>query len=257
MLAVPAVGAYDSNGAAMDTPYVTLHLDSVASTQDEARRAYADTPLLVTADRQTAGRGRSGREWLEAPRALFASLAFAPEWPVADRPALSLLAGVSARAALGGRVGLKWPNDLLDGTGAKVGGLLAETSSADAPVVIGLGVNLWWPDAPAGMGAVHPDDPGPDAARRLAGGWAADVLDRAGRGPVGWGLDEYRAGCVTLGAVVRWDGGGPARAVAVAADGSLVVETEHGPQRLTAGEVRHMQAATLPRRSNAAPEVEP
>ena len=53
---------------------------------------------------------------------------------------------------------LKWPNDLVamterrDTREPKLGGILSE-ASGDV-VVIGLGVNLYWPEAPKGMSAV-------------------------------------------------------------------------------------------------------
>ena len=58
----------------------------------ERRRRFAGAPLLVTARRQRAGRGRSGTVWVDADRAVAASLAFTCHWPAADRPRLTLVA---------------------------------------------------------------------------------------------------------------------------------------------------------------------
>ena len=118
------------------------------------RRAcrYAGRPLLVVAARQTAGRGRRGRAWEEAARALAATLAFRPAWPEEAWPRLTLAAGLAACRALGEAVRLEWPNDLVAG-GVKVGGLLTE--AAEGVVAVGLGVNLYWPEPTvAGAGAL-------------------------------------------------------------------------------------------------------
>ncbi len=227
-----------------DTPYALLCMETTASTQDEARRRLGGRPLLLVAAHQTAGRGRRGRAWEEAPRALAATLAFRPAWPREAWPRLTLVAGLAACRALGAAVRLEWPNDLV-AAGRKVGGLLTE--AAEGVVAAGLGVNLYWPQPTvAGAGALWAEDPGPEAAARLAGAWAEDLLARVAAGPGAWGWEEYAERCATLGREVTWEPTGdevtgePAgrgRAVAVAEDGGLVVETPAGRRVLHAGEV--------------------
>ena len=120
----------------------TVHLESVASTQDVAR----DLPLgsVVVADHQTAGRGRLEHRWETPPgTALLVSFVLLPN------PLLSLAAGVAAAEACDQGVRLKWPNDLLLG-GLKVGGILVEATPAKA--VCGIGINLTWaPDGGASL----------------------------------------------------------------------------------------------------------
>lgn len=238
----------------MPPRYVTAHLARTSSTQDEARRRFAGIPVLVTADHQTAGRGRSGREWWAADRAVLASVAFAPAWPEARRGTLALVAALAAREVLPGETWLKWPNDLLDAQGAKVAGLLAE-AGGDV-VTVGLGANLWWPHPPDGAAGLLGEDPGPGAAGQLAGAWAGNLLDRAERGPDAWGYDEYRAACVTLGQQVAWRGsGGTVRhgqAVDIDGAGGLVVEAAGSTETLVSGEVREVRA-TLDRRRSEEP----
>ncbi len=227
----------------MATPYATAHFRTIASTQDEARARFDGDPVLVTADRQTAGRGRSGRPWISAPRALAASLAFRPPWPVAAWPRLTLVAGLAAVESLPKEVGLEWPNDIVVGD-LKVGGVLSEAD--DEAVVTGLGVNLWWPDPPPGMGALFEADPGPRAAAEIAAAWADGVLVRSAAEPSDWGRAEYRRVCLTIGAVVSWSPEGRGRVVDVGEDGALVVETAQGPERLRSGEVEGVRSTTLP-----------
>lgn len=125
----------------------------------------AALPLLVTADVQTAGRGRLGRRW-EAPpgTALLLSLALRPTWLPPERAtalvwmtAVSLCEAVSAVTPL--RPTLKWPNDLLVPAGpgqpggaedgaprrGKAAGILLETSMGARGLewaIIGCGINV-------------------------------------------------------------------------------------------------------------------
>jgi BirA family biotin operon repressor/biotin-[acetyl-CoA-carboxylase] ligase len=218
------------------TRYPVTVLDEVPSTQDLAReQGERGTPVVVVAHRQTAGRGRSGSVWETAPRAVAVSVAFesGPEAP------LSLVAGVAARRVLGDRVTLKWPNDVLIGDD-KVAGILLEGHGG--LVVAGLGVNLYWEKAPAGIGALFDADPGPEAGPELAKRWAACLLDLI-RLP-SWPRAEYAAACATLGSDVAWEPDGRGTAVDVDVDGALVVATPAGEVRLSSGAVRHVRRAT-------------
>lgn len=103
----------------------------------------------LRAERQTAGKGRQGREWDSPEGNLHAStlVRLRPGDPPA--PTLALVAGVALRESVaafadGVPLSLKWPNDLL-ATGAKLGGVLLER--LEGCVVVGFGVNL----------AEHPD----------------------------------------------------------------------------------------------------
>lgn len=222
----------------MDTPYDLHALGTVGSTQQEARHRYAGTPVLVTAQRQTAGRGRLGRDWVHAPRAVAASLAFETDWPAEQRGLLPLLAGLSAREAAGEEVALEWPNDLVAG-GRKVGGILVE-GDGDL-VVAGLGVNLWWPDPMEGAGALLGADPGPEASEWLAEQWAADLLERVAAGPGAWDAVEYERCCPTLGAAITWEPDGAGTAVGIGGDGSLLVDVGGETVGLHSGEVRRVR----------------
>ncbi len=222
----------------MATPYATITRPEAASTQDLAYESFGNgaQPVLVVVDRQTSGRGRSGNPWWQSPRAMYSSLAvgFVPPGPPATLP---LTVGLAVREALADLVrvdaGLAWPNDLVTGDG-KVGGILVEVHGAVA--ICGCGVNLWWPDPPGGAAGILPVDPGPEAAAALAASWAGRLLGRLD--DPGWGRDEYREACVNVGRDVTWEPAGEGRAVDVASDGGLVVETATGPVTLHSGAVR-------------------
>ena len=114
-------------------------------------------PLWVCAQRQTDGRGRSGRNWVSKQGNLFASLLIRLPGPIENLGQLSLVAGIAVADAIGsaldaqnaqtkaGGLWLKWPNDIMFGS-AKCGGLLVETSTSqrvkELNVVIGVGLNL-------------------------------------------------------------------------------------------------------------------
>ena len=216
----------------MATPYLQLRAEEVASTQDMARSELDRLPVVVAAQRQTAGRGRGGAAWLSAPRALAVSLAF--HHSDDDLRPFSLMAGVAAARGLEG-VSLKWPNDLM-ADGAKVGGILVERADE---TVIGMGVNLWWPDAPKGMGALHADDPGAGLHVQLAGLWAAELMRLLEED--GWPLDEYRALCSTLGREISWEPEGRGTAIDITGEGALVVEVAGSRRTLTSGAIRHLR----------------
>ena len=95
---------------------------------------------LIFTEYQTRGRGRRGRRWLAMPGGSILVSARLPAPPVL--PGLSLAVGAALWRALGGggRLRLKWPNDLWNGNGEKVGGVLIETAGDD--VIIGAGINL-------------------------------------------------------------------------------------------------------------------
>jgi BirA family biotin operon repressor/biotin-[acetyl-CoA-carboxylase] ligase len=145
------------------------------------------------------------------------------------------MAGVAAVRAIGG-IGLKWPNDLLL-DGFKVGGILVEASEGLA--VVGLGLTLWWPEPPDGAAGLYVDDPGPERHAEVGALWAAELM-RIVDEP-GWPRDEYLAHSVTLGHDITWEPGGSGRAVDVADDGGLVVETESGTETIYSGAVRHVR----------------
>jgi len=118
-------------------------VERCSSTNDLLLREVPETPLLIAAEEQTAGRGRRGRRWHSAPGAgITFSLGRRIARPVRELAALSLVAGVAATRALRSlgahQAALKWPNDLVV-DGAKLGGILVETRSSHA--VIGIGIN--------------------------------------------------------------------------------------------------------------------
>jgi biotin-[acetyl-CoA-carboxylase] ligase BirA-like protein len=116
--------------------------------------------VVLVADHQTAGRGRLGRVWSAPPGAsILLSVLLRPDVGLDHAHALTTavaLSAVEACATVAGvRPGLKWPNDLVvavpaaGGAERKLAGVLAESTLSGhrfAAVVVGIGINVNWPD---------------------------------------------------------------------------------------------------------------
>ncbi|MEE4153932.1 MAG: biotin--[acetyl-CoA-carboxylase] ligase [Erythrobacter sp.] len=105
---------------------------------------WAEGDWLV-AHRQTAGRGRQGREWFDGAGNFMGSTIVILHEGDPPPASLSFVAAMgvfeAARHFIGraDRLALKWPNDVLLG-GGKLSGILLER--VGARVVVGIGVNL-------------------------------------------------------------------------------------------------------------------
>lgn len=112
---------------------------------------YAGEPegTVVLAEEQTAGRGRAGRSWhSERAVGIYVTLLLRPRISPVQAPLLTMMAGLSAHAAILGQTGLapdiKWPNDLMLGS-KKVGGILTEMHAEPNLVrfvIVGVGINV-------------------------------------------------------------------------------------------------------------------
>lgn len=126
--------------------------DTIDSTNAEALRLVekgAAAPFIVVAERQTAGRGRRGRQWV-SPFAenIYYSLLLRIEGGMRQLEGLSLVVGLAVLSALRelgiARAGLKWPNDVLVDN-KKIAGILLELVGDPADVchvVLGVGINV-------------------------------------------------------------------------------------------------------------------
>lgn len=128
------------------------HYFKTASTNRIAMElGYAEEPegMVVLAEEQTGGRGRAGRSWYsERGTGIYVTLLLRPHLAPVHAPLLTMLAGLSARAAIQAQTGLtvdlKWPNDLMLG-GRKIGGILTEMHAEPSLVrfvALGIGLNV-------------------------------------------------------------------------------------------------------------------
>ena len=265
--------------------------DAMAAARDGAAEG-----LVVVADHQSAGRGRQARTWVAPPGgSLLLSVLLRPPARVAG--AVTMAAAVamaeSVEQVAGVSPGLKWPNDLVvatDDGDRKLAGILAEADwpagstvsagyRAPAPhdravVVVGIGVNVTWPQPALGRAGAHEGAESLDGGESLDGAagidgtdgidevagiatalnWLAPPVDRAdllvaflrrlderyrallAAGPAGL-VAEWRRRSATLGRRVRVDLGADdveGTAVDVTEEGHLVVETVEGGRRTLA-----------------------
>lgn len=135
------------------TVEVLPEIDSSNSELMRRSRAGQSYPTLLVAERQTAGRGRLGRQWHSPPGS---SLTFSLGLVLnpADWGGLSLAVGTSLADSLAQATGadlrIKWPNDVWLG-GNKLAGVLVETAGAGQAtpgryVVVGVGLNVRQPE---------------------------------------------------------------------------------------------------------------
>ncbi len=134
--------------------------DTIDSTNAEILRRLtageAASGLVCTAEQQSAGRGRRGRQWISPYGGnIYLSLGWEFAGGAAALEGLSLAVGVAVSEALASlgvtEVALKWPNDLLHGE-SKLGGVLIEMvgdAAGPCAVVVGIGINVKMPPAAA------------------------------------------------------------------------------------------------------------
>lgn len=249
-------------------PVTRVHLPIVDSTNTYAKlhaaefvAAAGDGVTVVTADEQTAGRGRSGRAWVTARGAdIKATFGFrVPAERLATAyllsPLLSVVSLRALKAALGVDCQIKWPNDLLCGGARKVGGILCELESLPGGdggggggyfAALGVGINV--NTLPEALGVQRPAWPLTTLRAEAPGQQLLDVHGlthelvaqfaralplflRDGFAPF---KAEYDAASVLLGRRVRFsttnDSGAPlvveGRVTAIGEDGKLYVRHE-------------------------------
>ncbi|MCB1361149.1 MAG: biotin--[acetyl-CoA-carboxylase] ligase [Rhodobacteraceae bacterium] len=125
-----------------------LVLPEVDSTMLEASRRLPGLtrPLWILAQKQTSGRGRRGRAWVDPAGNFAATLVMRLADPPARLALRSFTAALALRDALTELTGLdtafalKWPNDVLL-NGGKLSGILLESPGAGG-LSLGFGVNL-------------------------------------------------------------------------------------------------------------------
>lgn len=138
-----------------------VYFESVDST-NRAARELADKDAgggtVVVAEKQTAGKGRLGREWHSPFRTgIWMSVILRPEIAPVDAPKITLAVATAVAKALAEETGLnpgiKWPNDILL-NGKKVCGILTEMK-ADMDrihyVIVGMGINVNDMEFPEGL----------------------------------------------------------------------------------------------------------
>ena len=243
---------------------------SIGSTNDRSweHLRQGEEGSAVVADLQTAGRGRHGRTWSSpAGVNLMVSVGIRPDLDATDAWLLGAATALAVRDAcrsvlppmMRDGLGLKWPNDVVDGSGRKLAGLLLETAITGdriSEAVLGVGVNVNWPrtEMPSEIAgrATSLMDLGGGAVDRVALlrsyliGLAGEVAGlEAGISP----LERYRAASWLNGRDARISVGErvvAGRVRGVAGDGSLELETNGGVVTIAYGEVVQVGVEAVP-----------
>lgn len=232
------------------------HLPSTNTLLMKQAQEGAAHRTCLLAETQGAGRGRQGKRWRSS---LGGSLTFSLLWRfdqgVAALYGLSLAVGVALVRALHSEgasgIALKWPNDLLHHH-RKLAGILIELQGdalGPSAAVIGIGLNLAVPDLlrqqvdqpVTDLGAItgRPFDRNRVLASVLL--HLGDVLEAFENQGFAALRDEWLRHHAFHDKPVRlsmpdgshWEG----RAMGIADDGALLVETSQGPRRFASGEV--------------------
>lgn len=231
------------------------HFHRTDSTNERAKElALSGAPggLVVTADEQTAGRGRRGNVWF-APAGsslLYSALLrpFAAERDLLLPLAVPVAVCEAAETVAPVRCELKWPNDVWIEE-RKVAGILVEARPEEGWAVLGVGINVAIPQdefppelrevatsllpteaedgvPPGGAPGVQPSLA---ALNESLGRWVSAGDDEV--------LAAFRARDALSGRRISWDGG-EGTASEIDERGHLVVEKTNGERvRLGAGEV--------------------
>ena len=243
-----------------------LLLDQTDSTNAEARRradAGETGPLWIVARRQTAGRGRRGRQWESQDGNLFSTLMQVTRKSPAEAAQVTFVAALAIADLLdawapASLVTIKWPNDVML-AGQKASGVLVESGAHESGglwLAVGIGINLV--SAPEGT-----ERPATALAHHLRGDAASPPTIEAASAKLAAAFDVWMTRWETLGfqpILDAWSArtaglDGPAvarlgretiegRAEGVGPDGALKLRLADGSLRLiSAGDVFFGEAA--------------
>jgi BirA family biotin operon repressor/biotin-[acetyl-CoA-carboxylase] ligase len=214
---------------------------------------------FLTAEHQSAGRGRRGRSWLAPPGgAICLSFSWSFDALASQMGALSLAIGVAALRALArcgiAGVQLKWPNDLVTPDG-KLGGILIEMRSESAgpvQVVAGIGINVALDRSlreridelgrsAVDLASLHTSAPHRNAVVAAVLEESTAALELFGREGFAPFREEYAAADALRDRQVTLQGAHAALTQGIARgtahDGALIVEHEGRGYRIMAGEI--------------------
>lgn len=252
MLAGSSKGLTESGIMAfVDVPCHVLVYDVIDSTNEAAKTVDlgsdsigpegACTPVVIIADKQTAGKGRLGRRF-ESPAGtgLYMSFAFRPDFDISRSLFVTMASAVGTCRAIekvtGKHAEIKWVNDLFY-NGKKVSGILTEAQSdfetgTITRLITGIGVNCFpgsFPPEVAHIAGSLADDAAAFSREKLAAEMINEILPLITEPDTGKFMDEYCERCFILGHEIKIhptynDNGILARAIGISEDGGLSVE---------------------------------
>lgn len=213
--------------------------DEIGSTNDiAAEKARVGQECIVTADRQTHGKGRRGRSFISQAGGLYLSIStklFARPDEIMHYPLLAALAVSNAiESTCKARADIKWPNDILI-SGKKVCGILTELTGQEGEyfLITGIGINITndIPESIRDAGTLT-ELTGTEPEREvLAAAVSNQVISvyRKGISDKEELLENISERCISIGKRVKaLSTGVTGRAKGLGPDGSLIVELSGG-----------------------------
>ena len=241
-----------------DADFGIFVFDEIDSTQNFGKKLAVEGKLnraLVTADSQTAGRGRYGKSFYSpGSTGIYMSLVIRVDRDIKDFISITFATAVAVARVIERHSDLKpmikWVNDIwIDDK--KAAGILTEAvtdfeSGMLSYVIIGIGMNLTTEAYPDDLKDIACSIEDMDISRnRLIAEIAGEVFkvselllsSEEGKGEL---LSEYKKRSLVLGKNIYWNRGGvkyTGKAVDINDEGNLVVDTEEGTCILNSGEI--------------------
>lgn len=124
-----------------------IHLDSCESTQkyliEMIKENNSVDETLVSCDTQTSGVGQKSNSWDSYASSLCQSFTARENSKITLTPLeMGVLVCHFFKSVFNQTLKLKWPNDILNEQGEKVGGILIN-KSGNSPLIVGIGLNLF------------------------------------------------------------------------------------------------------------------
>lgn len=127
------------------------YFDSIDSTQNQALTMTFDKEnngVVIVAEKQTSGKGRSGRKWESPKGGIWLSVILHPKFNIESATLFPLAAALALSNAIEStlkiKTELKWPNDITI-KGKKIAGMLVDASLESNRIenlVLGVGINF-------------------------------------------------------------------------------------------------------------------
>ena len=228
--------------------FSVLYYDVIDSTNLEAKRlikAGAKLPVIITADTQTAGKGRMGRQFYSPDKTgLYMSYVYEPQTDFQESVTVTSAAAVAVVRAIEALTDLnpkiKWVNDIYV-YDKKVAGILTEAVTGErTSIIVGIGVNITTNEFPDEIN---------DTATSLKQSVDKNVLlecivkhlvELINGLPQRTFLAEYKEKSMVIGKEVYFIKNGVKKegmAVDINQDGGLIVQTPDGCETLNTGEI--------------------
>ena len=262
----PAEAIWESIFPVLESFTIEILPETDSTNSELMRRARAGQldPILLLAERQTAGRGRLGRIWDSsgADGDVVPALTFSLGLPLSPQSwsGLSLAVGISVAQSLHPSLQLKWPNDIWLND-RKLGGILIETATVNESryAVIGIGINIapreatGLATAPAWLQEVQPGMDAAMAMQRIARPLVQTIqkFEQTGFAPF---QADFQALDLLRGRSVVLSDGTTGQALGVDTVGGLRVKTASGAvQTVTSAEVSVRPVALSSPQSSPSP----